>query len=400
MKPISLEKAYALIQKEIRPLNGIESVPLDTANLRVLGKDVISPLSIPPFDRSPLDGYALRSVDTVGISADHGRFFRCIDTVFAGSYSDRMLKPHECIRIMTGAEMPKGADCVIKHEVVEEQIDGMTLYQSLQAHENYIFKGEDIKEGTLLMKSGTLLTYAHLATLSSLGFQNVDVRLSPKIALLNTGDEIIAPGQSLPRGKIYDSNIMLFRQRLKNLGFEHVTVRHAEDCEDALQSALDALSKDHDLIITIGGVSAGDKDLIPDQVRERGAKVIFQRVDVKPGSPVMLSLLDQTVCLSLSGNPYAAFATFELIGRTVLATLTDCPALQLRRETGRLARDLLSPNKKRRFVRGIECSGALDLLDKNQSGTLSSLMDANVLIEIPENDRGMTAGEEVAYYRL
>ena len=221
---------------------------------------------------------------------------------------------------MTGAAIPKGCDCVVRQEDVTVQDECILVPYELHHHENYCFAGEDVRKGTLAVKRGTELTAAHLGVLASLGLGTVKVRRRPRIALASTGDELVLPGEPLRPGKIYNSNLYVLAGRLQELGFEPEVLGILPDDAEQAAAFIAGWREKVDLFLTTGGVSVGKKDIMHEVVRRIGTR-LFWRVCIKPGAPVIAYTAGDMLGIALSGNPFASYATFELLTRPVLAAL-------------------------------------------------------------------------------
>lgn len=393
---IELEKAVEEMLKTVNPIESFEEVDLMMADNRILCEDIYAPISNPPFDRSPLDGYALRSEDSKGACRENPVKLKVIDTVYAGSTSTKWVNNGECIRIMTGAAIPEGCDCVIRVENTDNKNDYVEIYEELSNHANYCFTGEDIEKGDLLIKSGTLLTYVHIGILSSMGYKCVKVYKKLKVSLIVTGDEVCEPGKALEPGKIYDSNLHLIYSRLKNLGMEPSYAAIAGDSSDMVASEIKQVIDDCDIIITTGGVSVGDKDILHEVIPMLGAQQIFWKVKLQPGTPAIYSLYKNKPIISLSGNPFAAIATFELLARPVLAKMSRNKNLETINTYGIMENEFNKKSKKRRFIRAYYENGKVRIVqNKHSSGMLFSMLGCNCLIDITPGTPKLDAGDKV-----
>jgi molybdopterin molybdotransferase len=393
---ISLEEAVALLTEGVRPY-GLELLPLEQAHGHILAAGVDAPHDQPPFDRSPLDGYALRSEDTRSACHDSPVSLTVIDTVYAGDCADIPVTPGTAVRIMTGAMLPEGCDCVIRQEDTKEENGMVSLCQKMKHHENYCFRGEDYRAGELLVLAGTKINAAVMGVLASAGIRSVSVYRKPRVGLLVTGDELWDSEQEhelLPAGKIFGSNKALLGARLKELGMDCVAAVQVGDDVPAVVSELKRLSEQCDLLITTGGVSVGDKDIFHDALPSLGAEQIFWRVLIQPGTPAMFSKYQNTPILSLSGNPFAAAATFELLARPLLAALSGDESVLTVRTEGVLAQDFLKKSKSRRFIRATLQNGQISLPSGHSSGQLASMIGCNCLVDIPAGNEGLYRGEK------
>lgn len=393
---IELEKAVSLIEENSKRIEDVEEVSLDEALGRVCAEDVFSPIFNPPFDRSPLDGYAVIAKDTKGASRENPVLLKVVDEVFAGGYSKKRINEGEAVRIMTGAKIPENCNAVIRQENTNEGMDTVEIYEELKDFSNYCFTGEDIKENDLLISAGEKLTYVHIGILSSAGFTKVLVRRRPKIALFVTGDEVQMSGVPLKEGKIYDTNLHLFRARLKELGIDVIESGHFGDDAEEIAKAIDKVIEDVDAIMTTGGVSVGKKDIFHEVFPILKAERIFWKVDLQPGTPAMFAMYKNKPILSLSGNPFAALATFELLARPMLNKISGDETLKTKRVKGILQGDFNKKSRIRRFVRAFYEEGKVILVsNKHASGMLLSMKGCNCLIDIKPGTECLNKGDEV-----
>ncbi len=395
MLGIELEKAVSLMLENIHEITEVEEVNLLEANGRVIAEGFYAPISNPPFDRSPLDGYALKAYDTEGADGDNPVKLKVIDEVFAGGFSNKVLKNGEAIRIMTGAKMPEGADCVIRQENTNEDMKEAEIYEELSAHDNYIFKGEDIVKGDLLIKKGEVLNYVHQGIIASMGKSSVKVIRKIKAALFVTGDEVLSPGKDLSDGKIYDSNLYLIYSRLVEFGITPIFAEIIGDKYEKVAERIKKVMDEVDIVITTGGVSVGKKDILHEVIHFLGADRIFWKVKLKPGTPAMFSIYRNKPILSLSGNPFAALSTFELLGRPVLSKISGNFNINTRTVTAVMDSDFNKSSKVRRFIRGIYDNGIVRIQEDNASGQICSMMGCNCLIDISAGSRAVERKSEV-----
>lgn len=397
---IELEEARALMAESVRPL-GVEQVSRQEALGRTLAEDVTAPLDQPPFDRSPLDGYALRSADLTGASPEHPVSLRVVETVYAGGVPSRALGPGEAIRIMTGAMLPRGCDCVLQHERTDNGLEQVQIYAALSPHDNYCDRGEDYRTGEVLLPAGTVVDAAAVGVLASAGLSSVPVRRRPVVRVLSTGDEVVSPDlHPLPAGKIYGSNQELLTARLRELGVSDVKGLLIGDDPREVADTMAQLLGECDLLITTGGVSAGDKDIFHEALPLLGAERVFWKVNLKPGTPAMYSLWQGQPILSLSGNPFAAAATFELLARPLLAALTRESRFSLRSRTAVVEGSFPKASPGRRFLRGFYQEGRVSLTGKNDSGMLASLVGCNCLVDLPAGSPPVQEGQTVTVLLL
>jgi molybdopterin molybdotransferase len=398
---VELEAAQALLVSRAQPITGRVTLPLSEALGLAAGEALYAPVDNPPFDRSPLDGFALRSEDAKTAGPDHPLKFRVAASLSAGEVYARPLGQGEALRIMTGAAMPPGADCMIPKEAVREVEDGVLIFQPLKRHENYIFQGEDIKQGQLLIAQGERLGFAQLGILAAMGLERVSVLRPCRAGVLCTGDELSPPGKPLEPGKIYDSNGVMLAARLEELGIGARRFPSMGDDAAAACEKIRAYIEEIDLLITTGAVSVGDKDIMPQVLHSLGAEILVRRMNHKPGSAILCGVYRDKLILGLSGNPFAALTTLELLGRPVLARLTGRRDLECRPREAALFNPFPGGRSaQRRFIRARLEERDRDLPwavlpQGHASGQLFSLLNCNCLIDIPEGRASLPAGSLV-----
>lgn len=400
-KILSVEEAVLKLQNEIQPIMDEEQIELINGNGRILAKDAFSPMDQPPFPRSPLDGYAIQGDDTKGAAKDHPVTLKVIGEICAGQVFSGIVESGEAVRIMTGAPVPCGADTVIKQENTDYGMDQVEIYESLKPYENYCFQGEDFQKGDLLLKKGTKLDGIGIGILASMGLSHVTVYRQPKIGIISTGDELITPGTEWRPGKIYDSNLYLLGGRLKELGLNPSFLLHCEDDADKLTGMIREKAKNADIILTTGGVSVGKKDILHDVIEKLGAKKLFWKVALKPGSPTLTAVYHNTLLICLSGNPFGAEANFELLVRPVIGTLSNDVIWKMKKIKAEFQGEFQKRSGRRRFLRGYYADGKVWIPEKKHaSGVLSTMAGCNCLIDIEEGNEGLKKGDRIWIHLL
>lgn len=402
LEGITLEQAVTLICQEAHSCDRTKELPVAEAGGYLLAEDVYADLDNPPFPRSPIDGYAVKAKDLAGAAKDHPVTLKVTAQVFAGEDGQALeLKDGEAIRIMTGAPFPKGSDTAVKQEDTDYGEDLVQIYKEQRAFDNYCYQGEDFKKGSLMLKKGDRITFAEQGILAGLGRTAVKVKEKPVIRMLTTGDEVCAPGLALVPGKIYDSNTMMTVCRLRELGLELASTQHVADSEEVMAEALKAAAQDADLIITTGGVSVGKKDILHGALEKMGARKVFWRVLLQPGTPTIFSVYGNTLILSLSGNPFGAMANLELLVRPALYQMTGDAHYQMEERTGIMQTEFPKKSKMRRFVRAICQNGTVTLPDGIfSSGAIGTLRGCNCLLDIPAGSDPIKEGEKVTVWML
>jgi len=406
---LSVDEARVAIAAALRPVTDVLAVPLAAALGRVLAADVVSTIDVPAHDNSAMDGYAF---DGAALAADGALALRCVGTVYAGAPFAGPVRAGECLRIMTGAVMPPGLDTVVPSELVrvEATPGGERVHIAagvVRSGENRRRRGEDLAAGKPALRAGRLLRPADLGLLASLGHEQVTVRRALRVALFSTGDEIRAPGQTLPPGCVYDSNRASLGGALRRLGVEVVDLGLVRDDPAALAATLERAVATADVVLTSGGVSMGDADYVRDVLARMG-EVAFWKVAMRPGRPFAFGPLRRlgdappAWLFALPGNPVAALVAFYAFARDALLQLAGAeprplPTLQAR---------CLSAIRKRpgrtEFQRGIVEPGPepgsgwqVRLTGAQGAGILRSMSEANCLVVLHHAQGAVAAGEPV-----
>lgn len=313
--PISVEQAQTYILANVTPLQTSEQVKLWDAQGRILAQTITAPLDVPPHRNAAMDGYALRHTDIAARLP-----LKVIGTAFAGRPFNGAVQPGECIRIMTGAVVPQGADSVVMQENVQRETDAIRISQPLTLGENVRHPGEDMHQGDVILDVGHKLNAADLGLLASLGIGEATVLRRPRVAFCSTGDELKSIGEALQPGDIYDSNRYVLYGLLQKLDVEIIDLGVVRDNPMAVEAAFTQALQQADLFITSGGVSVGEADYVTETLRHLG-QVNFWKVAMKPGKPLTFGQLGKTVFFGLPGNPVSVMATFLLFVRPAILRL-------------------------------------------------------------------------------
>ena len=351
MARIAIEDAQKLVFQEGIPVE-TEYCPVSECAGRVLAEDLTSAIPQPPFARSAMDGYALREADIKGACQEQPVILKVIYKTCAGDPPGRRLLPGECVRIMTGAVLPEGADCVIRQEDTDEGESRVRIYSRGRAQQNCCAAGEDFKPGDILARAGDRMDAYIAATAVAAGRTELLVRRRLRAAIVTTGEELAEAGSALLPGKIYNSNLTYLQVRLVQEGCEVVYCRRTGDERSVIAAAVREAVKTADFVVTTGGVSVGQKDQLPYVMEELGARILFRGISLKPGMPSMGAMLEKTPVLCLSGNPYSAFAVFELLIRPLKAGFLGCTEYHYTRVQTIAASGFSKPSKTRRLLRG------------------------------------------------
>lgn len=393
--PMTVEAAIEKLCSRVPSPTKTETIPILSALGRVLAEDITAPFDQPPFDRSPLDGYTFAAASVQQANAETPAKLRLVGKEYAGEFWEGTLSPGEALAITTGAPIPAGADCVIRMEDVTVEGETLCVPYAMKAGQNVCLAGEDMRAGTKVLTAGTCLGAMEATVLASLGFAEVRVFCCPRIAIAATGDELLTPGEPRQPGRIYDSNLYYLAGRLQEMGFAPVVLGRLSDEPAEAAKELAPHFGTADVVLTTGGVSVGPRDVMHGARQALGAKEIFWRVGMKPGAPVLAYEKDGTLGIALSGNPFAACATFEILARPVLAKLAAKPALAMQPSEATLADAFPKASGGRRFLRARITDGKAHLPASHASGILSSTLGCNGFVDVPAGSGKLTAGMQV-----
>ena len=397
---ISLEEALSRINGACKVICEEMTVPLGEAYGMITSRDHVSGIDVPSFPRSAMDGYAVKASDTAGACPDSPVPLKVIDEINAGDVSRASYSEGTAVRIMTGAKIPEGYDSVVKQEDTDQGTAEVLIHQEISAYMNYCPVGENMASGDMAVPAGTRIGRIEAGLLAGCGFGEVHVRRPLRVGIVSTGSELTRPGESLAEGRIYNSISYMIASSVRSLGFEVSYDRLCPDEEDVIQDALLEVLKASDMVITTGGVSVGNKDLIHGVLDDIGAHKLFYRVSLSPGSPTVFALYENKPILSLSGNPFAALVNFDLYFHEAAASLMAAPCLGLKREKTIAGAPYEKVNKMRRIIRGrYEGGKAYPVGKKNRSSVFSDMTECNCYMDIPAGHT-LGAGDEVEILRF
>lgn len=397
-KIISHIEARSRMLERVCPVD-TEEVPLSRLSGRILAQNVTARESIPPFDRSPYDGYAFRSEDTAQASQEAPVTLRILEEIPAGSVSHCPVTAGCAVKVLTGAPIPQGADAVIKFERTEFTAETVTIFSPCKSGSNIVRAGEDVHAGDPLAKAGTVIDAGLLGTLASQNIPAAPVYRVPKIGIISTGSELVEVGSPRIPGKIYDSNRYMLCAAVSNLGLEPVLIGQAADnVPDILACIQQGLAQCDGLLLT-GGVSVGDYDLTPDAMEQAGVEILFRGVDMKPGMACAYGVWEGKPICALSGNPASAITNFHTIAAPVLRRLSGQSSCVPKEISVKLADGFRKKSPGTRFLRGI-----LDLSDGTVrmrlpggqgNVVLSSTIGCNVMAIVPAGSGPLPEGTEL-----
>ncbi len=395
---ISVEKAEEILLKQDIKIDTIDISILESLGY-VLGEDIISDINMPPFDRSPLDGYALKSEDIKDASREKPVKLEVIDYVPAGYVSSKNIENGQAIRIMTGAKIPEGADIIIKYEDTEFTEKDVKVFNYLKPNSNIVKMGEDIEIGDIVLKKGHLIGPADIGILATLGKAIVKVYSKPKVAILATGDELIDINKIPTDGKIRNSNSYTIAAQVKRIGGEPVILGISSDKLEEIKDKLKASLEWADMIITTGGVSVGDADLVKEAFQAIGGEMLFWKVNMKPGTPIAVAKYGNKLIFGLSGNPAAASITFEKFVRPTILRTMGRTKHNLMKVESILESEFTKVSNQNRYVRAItyykDGGFFTKLPSKHSSGILSSLSGTNSLFYVRAGTGPYKSGDKI-----
>ncbi|MFE2051172.1 gephyrin-like molybdotransferase Glp [Streptomyces sp. NPDC059459] len=407
----------------VRPLEPIELNLLDAQGC-VLVDDVTVPLSLPPFDNSSMDGYAVRVADVAGASEEFPAVLEVVGDVAAGQADPPSVGPGQAARIMTGAPLPPGAETVVPVEwtdgglgegpaagmrarsLAPEGAEGQVhVYRPAEARAHVRAKGSDVRSGARALEAGTILGPPQIALLAAIGRGRVRVRPRPRVVVLSTGSELVQPDEELAAGQIYDSNSFALTAAARDAGAIAYRVGAVADDAETLRSTIEDQLVRADLMVTTGGVSVGAYDVVKEALAhvadedEPGSGVDFRKLAMQPGKPQGFGSVgpDHTPLLALPGNPVSSYVSFELFVRPAIRTLMGLPDVHRPTTTASLAADeaLSSPKGRRQFLRGTFADGAVTPVGGAGSHLVAALAHADALIVVPEDTETVEPGAEV-----
>ncbi|GLP77763.1 molybdopterin molybdenumtransferase [Mycobacterium antarcticum] len=393
----SVEEHQRIVAALITPRQPVDVAIGDALGL-VLAADLVAPLSLPGFDNSAMDGYAVFAEDVIGASLDSPVKLVVAEDIPAGRTDPLVLEPGTAHRIMTGAPLPAGATAVIPVEATDGATDTVAIMATATAGQHFRRAGEDVTAGTTVLQAGQVLTPAALGLAAALGLGELKVVPRQRVLVISTGSELVSPGTPLQPGQIYESNAVMLAAAVRDAGADVVTSSMTEDDVDVFRAELQMHARDADLIITTGGVSAGAYEVVKDALT--GAGVDFVKVAMQPGMPQGAGVVDGTPIITLPGNPVSALVSFEVFIRSPLRAAMGLPRPDRTRMVAMLQDDLTSPRGRRQFRRGVLTGTTVTSFGPPASHHLRWLASANCLLEIDEDVVEVLAGSSVRVWDL
>lgn len=381
---ISIKQAISSVKQNSTPLLTSTIKIVEKAGGYILSEDVMSPIHMPPFNQSAMDGYAINLHDSAT--------YLLIGEIQAGDAQQPILQPGEAVRIFTGAAVPNSANAVVMQEKVHAEKTCIHIEGSVSKNQNIRPLGEQVKQGDLALKAGTKLTPAAIGFLTSLGITTVSVYKKPAIALMTTGNELIEPGTELSYGKIYESNSKMILSALYNLKFYDVTLYKVPDNYEQTVAKLKEAINENDLVIITGGISVGDYDFVGKALNELEVEECFYKVKQKPGKPLFYGKKSETQIFALPGNPAAALTCFYVYVFIALQNMMNREDLELQRIKAKSITNFIKKGDRPQFLKAIYNNGEVEILEGQSSAMQQTFALANALVFMDEDEQEISTG--------
>jgi molybdopterin molybdotransferase len=402
MSMIQVEEALDTILSKIK-FKGVEKVPLGQALGRVLAEDVVSRVNNPPLDNSAMDGYALIAEDIQSATPENPVKLDVVEEIAAGYTAKGVLKPGQAMRIMTGAPIPSGANAVLMQEDTQKDSNAILCLDKADVDENIRMAGEDVKIGEEVIKKGTTLSPAHIGMMAVVGRSQIAVGQRPIVSILSTGDEILELDETPEGPQIFNSNGHMLAAQIKSAGGIPVYLGIAKDTEKDLMEKFESALK-ADVVVSSGGVSVGDYDLVKSSLQKMGQDMLFWKVAMKPGKPLAFGRIGDTPIFGLPGNPVSSFVSFEQFVRPSLRKTMGCSDLSHKTVQAKLTRTIHKKPGRLHFLSSIVswADGEYTVTPAGEqgSGILKSAANANGLLIFPLEAEEIKQGQEVAVQLL
>ncbi len=403
LKGIEYKQARSILLEQVTPMKTLR-IPLIEADGRILAEPVCAVGDVPPFDRSPYDGYALRAEDTLSAGKDTPVTLEILEEVPAGSMWSREVVAGTATKILTGAPIPKGADVVVKYEDTEFTPEWVKIFAPCRKGDNIVLRGEDVTCGQALAQPGTVIDFALLGTLAAQGIESPLVYEVPVVGVLSTGSELVEPGDSLPDGKIVNTNRYTFTAALRHAGCRVRSYGIVGDDPDAIAAVIDRAMAECDLVLSTGGVSVGDYDFTPMAMERAGLTMLIRALKLKPGGASAYGMRDGKLMCALSGNPASALVNFYTVVLPALRKLLGHSQPLLQELPVTLKEPFGKRSPRTRMIRGrLDLSdGTVGmLLDQGQgNGVLHSMVGCNLMAEVPAGSPKLPAGTRLTAYLI
>ena len=383
---IQVEEALSIIAENSTNMP-VQKIQVSKSLGYILAETVYSPIAMPPYRQSAMDGYAFihsekHQYDIVGISQ-------------AGDHSKIKLKENEAVRIFTGAHVPNNADTVIMQEHVMATEKSILITRMPEQFANVRNKGEQIGEEEVVFKANTLITPAAIGFLACLGITEVEVFKKPKVAILVTGNELVEPGQKLSKGKIYESNSVMLQAALQTIGIKKTKVYKVKDNLKATKKALKEILKKNDIVLISGGISVGDYDFVKEALLENGVQELFYKINQKPGKPMFFGSKNDTLVFALPGNPASSLTNFYIYVYPAIKNRMGFSDIHLKKMLRKLNENVTNTTGKTLFLKALYDETHVTVLNGQSSAMLNTFAIANSLLVVPNDVESLKKGQFV-----
>ena len=384
---ISVEQAINIVDSNCHASQNSLTKPVMEALGYVLCEDVISPINMPPFRQSAMDGYALNLHDS--------KTYSIIGEVKAGDDYNPTLKTGEAVRIFTGAPVPDSANAVVMQEKTSLDNDTLFIESQVNLNDNIRPLGEQVLKGAVALKKGTKLFSAGIAYLTSLGITKVKVYEKPSIAIVVTGNELAEAGENLQYGQIYESNAIMLSIALKQLGYDKVSIHKVEDNYDSTFQLLNVVINQHDVVLVSGGISVGDYDFVGQALNELDVEELFYKVNQKPGKPLFFGKKEDKIIFALPGNPAAALSCFYMYVLLAIEKIIGNNNFSLHKTKATSTSDFIKKGERAQFLKAIYHEGVVEILEGQNSSMLHTFALANAMVYLSETATSINKEDEV-----
>jgi molybdopterin molybdotransferase len=388
---ISIQEAFSILEQNLPALHEVE-ISLFQARKHILAQSLLSPINMPPFRQSAMDGYALCLHDAL--------VYKIIGEIKAGDSHIVELLPGQAVKIFTGAAVPDSAQAVIQIEKAAANGTQLLLDELVEPETNVRPIGEQISAGDLALEKGTLLNAAAIGFLAGLGFTKVSVFKKPKVGIVVTGNELSKPGTPLEYGKVYESNGIMLQSALIDSFYDAVTLYEVNDDFENTKNKLNEALTANDVVLVSGGISVGDYDFVARALKELQVKTLFYKVNQKPGKPLFAGKLNNKMVFALPGNPAACLTCFYVYVLPTLAILSGAEANYQQAVLFPLAHDYEVKNTRSQFLKASISNGEAEILTHQNSSMLNSFSVSNGLVYVPHGHYELKKGDDVAVYLL
>jgi molybdopterin molybdotransferase len=388
---IAIDQAFSILSKTIFSLPQA-TISLENALRYVTAENILSPINMPPFRQSNMDGYAL--------SLHQKLTYEIVGEIKAGDSKPIQLQPGQAVKIFTGAAVPDTAQAVIQIEKISINGNQLLLQESVLPETNIRPLGSQIKKNEIALEKGTILTPAAIGFLAGLGFTSVNVYQKPTVGIVITGNELVAAGQPLAYGQVYESNAIMLQTALLEAHYNQVQCYQVNDDFENTKLILQKAIQTHEVVLVSGGISVGDYDFVGQALQSLAVETLFYKVNQKPGKPLMAGKLNDTMIFALPGNPAASLTCFYIY---VLPTLQKMLGMKVSYETiiqKKMTHDYMVNNPRDQFLKAIVSNDDVTILLHQDSSMLDSFALANALVYLPNGNYKLAKGDKVASYMI